>query len=384
MPVETISRLTIKGYKSIRDLTNFELNRFNVLIGANGSGKSNLIHFFRMLNFMFGQTNGGLQDFVAQNGRASSHLFYGNPTTRFIDASVKFDGEHRWSQYSFTLNWGAPDELYFADEILEYQREEVDEHPRRKLLGRGHVESAVLREADLPGESEVRRVARVFRSRLRQVRVYHFHDTSPRANIRVTQDLDRDNYLMSHAGNIAVFLHNLKENRPSHFKRILSTIQLIAPYIRDFAVEPQIASDRFVLLRWKDRSGETFGPHQLSDGTLRAIAMITALLQPEETMPSIMMFDEPELGLHPAAIGLIASLLKAAAEKRQVIVATQSPVLIREYEPEDVIVVERTEDNLGRGESVFTRLDRALLEAWLEDFDLGALYEKNVTGGGPQ
>ena len=216
------------------------------------------------------------------------------------------------------------------------------------------------------------------------VQVYHFHDTSEWENIRVSQDLRREDYLMSEAGNLAVFLHNLKERKPHHYKHILSTIQFVAPFIRDLVVEPQATNDRYVLLRWKDRSGETFGPHQLSDGTLRAIALITALLQPDETMPSIMLFDEPELGLHPAAIGLIASLLKSASEKRQVIVATQSPLLIRDYEPEDLIVVDRTEDDKGRGESTFTRLEAELLASWLSEFNLGELYEKNVTGGGPQ
>jgi predicted ATPase len=164
----------------------------------------------------------------------------------------------------------------------------------------------------------------------------------------------------------------------------LGTVQLIAPYIRDFVVEPQAANAQYVMLRWTDRSGDIFGPHQLSDGTIRAIALITALLQPEEMMPSIMLFDEPELGLHPAAIGIVAGLLKMAALERQVIVATQSPILIREYDPEDIIVVERTEDQRGRGESTFVRLEREPLETWLEDFDLGELYEKNVTRGYPQ
>ena len=384
MAVETITQLTIKGYKSIRDLENFELRRFNVLVGANGSGKSNFIDFFRMLNFMFNSTQGSLQLYVARKGRASSLLHYGSKTTRYMDACVQFDGDRQWSRYSFSLSWGAPDDLHFASELLEYQRDGKDHGPRQKQLGSAHLESAVLREADSRGDVAVASVAKVFRNRLRQVQVYHFHDTSDEANIRLTQSLDRDDYLMSHAGNLAVFLHHLKENKPTHYKRILSNVQIVAPYIRDFVVEPLLANDRFVLLRWKDRSGEIFEPNQLSDGTIRAIALITALLQPDESMPSIMLFDEPELGLHPAAIGLIASLLEAAAEKRQIIVATQSPILIRSYRPEDVIVVERSEDAKGKGESLFKRLDSVSLEFWLKDFDLGELYEKNVTGGGAQ
>jgi predicted ATPase len=384
MVVEAITNLTIKGYKSIRELENFELRRFNVFIGANGSGKSNVIDFFRMLNFMFSSTQGSLQLFIARKGRANSLLHYGSKGSRFIDASVQFDGDKQWSRYSFSLSWGAPDDLHFASELLEYQRDGKDATPRQKQLGSAHFESAVLRQADLRGDPALSTVAKIFRDRLRQVQVYHFHDTSDEANIRLSQSLDREDYLMGQAGNLAVFLHNLKENKPAHYKRILSTVQLVAPFIRDFVVEPQAANDRFVLLRWKDRSGETFEPSQLSDGTIRAIALITALLHPDEMMPSIMLFDEPELGLHPAAIGLIASLLKAAAEKRQVIVATQSPILIRHYSPDDVIVVERSEEAKGRGESTFKRLDASELESWLKDFDLGELYEKNVTGGGAQ
>jgi len=384
MAVETITHLTIKGYKSIHGLENFELRRFNVLIGANGSGKSNFIDFFRMLNFMFNSTQGSLQLYVARKGRANSLLHYGSKVSRFMDASVQFDGVKQWSRYSFSLSWGAPDNLHFASELLEYQRDGKDSTPREKQLGSAHLESEVLYQADAKGDPALSTVAKVFRNRLREVQVYHFHDTSDEANIRLSQNLDREDYLMSHAGNLAVFLYNLKEHKPAHYKRILSTVQLVAPFIRDFVVEPQATNDRIVLLRWKDRSGETFEPNQLSDGTIRAIALITALLQPDDTMPSVMLFDEPELGLHPAAIGLIASLLKSAAAKRQIIVATQSPILIREYAPEDVIVVERSENLKGRGESSFRRLERESLASWLGEFDLGELYEKNVTGGYPQ
>ena len=384
MAVETITHLTIKGYKSIRELENFELRRFNVLIGANGSGKSNFVDFFRMLNFMFNSTQGSLQLYIARKGRANSLLHYGSKVSRYMDASIQFDGQKQWSRYSFSLTWGAPDDLHFASELLEYQRDGKDAKPREKQLGSAHLESEVLFQADAKSDPALSTVAKVFRNRLRQVQVYHFHDTSEEANIRLAQSLDREDYLMSHAGNLAVFLHNLKENKPEHYKRILSTVQLVAPFIRDFVVEPQVANDRFVLLRWMDKSGATFEPNQLSDGTIRAIALITALLQPDEMMPSIMLFDEPELGLHPAAIGLIGSLLKSAAEKRQVIVATQSPILIRDYSAEDVIVVERSEDSKGRGESHFKRLERESLSSWLGDFDLGELYEKNVTGGYPQ
>lgn len=381
MAIETITNLTIKGYKSIQNLADLELRSFNVLIGANGSGKSNFIDFFRMLSFMFQSTDGSLQQFVAQNGYANSLLYYGSKTTRYLDASMIFEHDTQWSKYSFRLSWGAPDELHYDNELLEYQ---LDSDRKQMKLGNGYTESKVLKLAGKQPDLPLDTVSRVFRNRLRQIRVYHFHDTSDRSGIRVSQGFDRDDLLTSNADNIAVFLYNLKENEPAYYKHILNTIRIVAPFINDFIVEPRSTGDRTSILRWRDRSGDIFGPHQLSDGTIRAIALITALLQPEHMMPSIMLFDEPELGLHPAAINLIAELLKGAAEKRQIIVATQSPILISQYEPEDIIVIERSENADFRGSSTFTRLHKGPLEKWLEDYDLGELYQKNVTGGYPK
>lgn len=385
MEVETITQLTIMGFKSIRSLENFELRRFNVLIGANGVGKSNIIDFFQMLKFMFSSTQGSLRLYVAQRGGSNSLLhYYGLKKSRNLNAAIEFSGNQSWSRFSFSMFSGPPVALYFENENLEYKLEGDNSVFSKQVKNSGSQESQIFSQTDPENDSGTGFDSTSIRKLISQFQVYHFHDTSETANIRLAQDIDRDDHLMSHADNLAVFLYNLKKDRPSHFKRILSTVQLIAPFIRDFVVEPQATEHRFVLLRWMDGSGETFGPHQLSDGTIRAIALITALLQPNETMPSIMIFDEPELGLHPAAIALVANLLKAASEKRQVIVATQSPILIRDYEPEDVIVAERTEDDLGRGESTFKRLERDSLAAWLEDYDLGELYEKNVTGGYPK
>ncbi len=383
MAVERITELTIKGFKSFKSVDSFPLHRFNVLIGANGSGKSNFIDFFRMLNFAFGSSTGNLQLYAARKGRANSILHYGAKFTLNLDGAIKFDGVNQWSRYSFRLGWGAPAELFYARELLEYQREGKDSLPRQKQLGSGHLESEVLKQADKKEGIALSTVAKVFRDRHRAIRVYHFHDTSDESRVRLSQGMNRDQYLMSDAGNLAVFLYNLKQNKTGHYRKILETVQLVAPFIDDFILEPKLLNEQSLLFRWKDHAGDIFGPHQLSDGTIRAIALITALLQPDEAMPSIMLFDEPELGLHPSAIQLISTLLKSASEKRQIIVSTQSAILIRNYQPEDIIVVDRSETEKGRGESTLTRLETDQLAAWLEDFDLGKLYEKNVTGGGP-
>jgi predicted ATPase len=177
----------------------------------------------------------------------------------------------------------------------------------------------------------------------------------------------------------------LQQSYPAHFDRILTTVRLAVPYLRDFVLERDRLSPGRIQLRWRDRSPDhEFGAHQLSDGSLRAIALITALMQPEELLPALIAIDEPELGLHPSAIATVAQLIRAVSRKRQVIVATQSSRLIAGFAPEEVVVVERDEDERGHGASTFKRLSDEALGAWREDYDLGQLYDMNVTGGGPQ
>lgn len=214
---------------------------------------------------------------------------------------------------------------------------------------------------------------------------YHFHDTSSDSMIRNTQALNWNSLLLYNGANLASFLYALQQTHPAHYQRILETFQTNVPYVRQLILRPDVLDPGSILLRWQDRNPDyEFGGHQLSDGSLRGLALVTARLQPEETMPGIILLDEPELGLHPAGITVIASLIRAVSHKRQVIVSTQSPRFLAEFDPEQVVVVEREEDESGFGRSVFTRLDSDALKGWLEDYDLGTLYEMQVTGGAPQ
>jgi len=129
----------------------------------------------------------------------------------------------------------------------------------------------------------------------------------------------------------------------------------------------------------------------LPDGTLRFIALATLFLQPGSYQPSVILVDEPELGLHPYAIALLASLIKQVstqqvtistlikqASAKRVIISTQSPLLLDDFQPEDVLVADRV-----NGATQFTRLDSEKLESWLQDYSLGQLWEKNELGGRP-
>ncbi len=380
--MEKLTRIRVEGFRSFRDV-DVELGNVTVLIGANGSGKSNFINFFKMLQAILDDR---LQMYVARSGGASSILHYGPKKTDFLRAELLFMNEQGASRYSNTLMFTSPDRLVFGLEMVTVWLEPTRD-PKKPIyaIGSGHSETVLFRDLQQLDEAAEPEMARAFIHHLKRLQVYHFHDTSDAANIRITQDIDRNRELLGDAGNLAAFLYMLQQTKPKHFARILRTIQLVVPYLHKLILEPERLNPKKILLRWSDKSGEyEFGPHHLSDGSLRVIAIITALLQPKEMLPSVIVMDEPELGLHPAAVEIVASLLREVSSKRQVIIATQSPGFISHFSPDEVIVVERHEDNHGFGESRCTRLSADSLESWLEDFSLGELYEKNVTGGWPK
>ena len=209
-------------------------------------------------------------------------------------------------------------------------------------------------------------------------RVYHFHDTSDVAGLRCPQAV-RDNLrLKSDGSNLAPFLRFLRERHPRRYRDVVETVRLAAPFFGDFVYRREVGER--VDLEWyhRDDHDTPRGPLQISDGTLRFICLSTLLLQPPELQPEPIIIDEPELGLHPHALTLLAEMVRGASAARQVIVSTQSADLVSEFEPEDVVVVNRR-----NGESVFERLDSDVLQDWLKEYSVGQLWKAEVVGGGP-
>lgn len=368
-----LRRVVLKGFKSIREME-LELHPLNVLIGANGAGKSNLISFFKMLNEMMA---GRLQAYIGTTGRAQSLLHFGPKMTLQVEARLEFEVDNGLDTYSMRLFHAAGDTLVFADETLSFLQTGYRK-PKLVPLGAGHQETRIGQEAEKAGPTA--KVAKVFRHLLNQCRVYHFHDTSPTARVRQHAYVGDNRWLMPDAGNLAALLLRYREeNEGSVYQRIVSTIRLIAPFFDDFDLEPTGPNKQDILLNWRDKdSDQLFGPHQLSDGTLRAMCLVTLLLQADAELPELVIVDEPELGLHPYALNVIASLFRKASRHTQVLISTQSRSFLDNFAPEDIVVVNRE----GR-ESRLSRLDPGKLEAWLEEYTLGEIWEKNVLGGGP-
>ena len=361
--------LELKGFKSIQDLGRLEFRPLNVMIGANGAGKSNLVAFFRLLSWM-SASPGNLQEHIARIGGANSVLHDGAARTPQMEARIEIGSDSGTNQYALRLFHAATDTLIFAEERYRFSRFAYGGEAPWKSLDGGHRESRLLVQAT------TETTAGVILQLLREFKVYQFHNTSDTARIKSRWDVDDSRYLKEDAGNLAPFLYRLYQSEPVYYRRIVETVRQAVPFFADFRFDENYGK---LLLQWTERGSDlVFGPHQASDGSLRLFALLSLLLQPEADLADVIILDEPELGLHPFAVQLLAGALRAASNHCQVIVCTQSMPLINHFDPGDIVVVDRPERA-----SAFRRLDPAALRDWLEEYSLAELWEKNVIGGRP-
>ena len=367
---QRLTRITLRGYKTIRALEGFEPGAITVLIGPNGSGKSNFISFFRLLSWALA-TPGNLRTHVAELGGASGVLHDGPETTRELEAALTMTSKAGENEYRFRLVHGAGDTLMFAEEAFRFSRSGLPTKARWTELDAGHREPRLIAKAE-EGDA----TASTILGMLRRVIVHQFHNTSSTARLRNNWPADDGRRLKEDAANLASFLYRLQRSEPAYYRRILETIRSVLPFFADFELEPEFGR---LLLRWRERGSDVvFNVSQAADGMLRLMALIALLQQPEVDLPDVLVLDEPELGLHPFAIDVLAGLMRSVSSQAQVIVATQSVALVDRFDPEDIVVVERA----GR-ESTFRKLSSAELGAWLEQYSLSELWEKNIIGGRP-
>jgi predicted ATPase len=360
--------ITIKGFKSVASIEKLPLQAINVIIGPNGSGKSNFIGVF---SFLHAIREGKLQDYVTKAGGAEKVLHFGSKVTKKMELHISFEGEV--NQYSLTLSPTNADELFPSEEWVYFWN--------KSRYPKGPVGTGVARKGKEAGISDIssRGIESFVRGHLASWRLYHFHDTSVSSPMKKTAALNDNRFLQPDGSNLAAFLYYLREKHEVAYKLIRASVQRVAPFFDDFQLQPLKLKPDTILLEWRHKNSDAyFDASSLSDGTLRFIALATLLLQPQQYRPSVILVDEPELGLHPMAITILASLVRAASEKTQVILSTQSPLLLDHFEPEDVLVADRVD-----GSTQFTRLNKANLENWLKDYSLGQLWEKNELGGRP-
>ena len=363
---QSLDKLSISGFKSIRELKNFELGKLNVLIGGNGAGKSNFVEIFRMLSAM---VEVRFAEYIRIRGGSDGFLFNGPKVTSFIRVCFEFGD----NSYAVELKPSVAEE-FVMNELERYL--ENNWHPTNN----GGIESQIT---DNKSEESMFHSGRVgmgyfIHQAISNWVVYHFHDTGANAPMRRSEITVDNQRLRSDASNIAPFLLSLRDSKSSAYNYIVETVKLVTPFFEDFMLVPVLkGEEEKVSLSWKQKGSDyPMQPYHFSDGTIRFICLVTALLQP--CLPSTIVIDEPELGLHPYAIEILAELMKAASQKTQVIVSTQSPHLIDNFDPGNIIITDRED-----GASTFKRLDEKELTGWLNEYSLGELWRKNVIAGGP-
>jgi predicted ATPase len=362
---DAVRAVEVEGHTSIRD-ARVELGRVNVLIGANGAGKSN---FIRVLELLGRIVDKQLALYVRRSGGASL-LFNRSTSARRI--RLKLDSVP--ASYEAVLEPSVDDGVYFAQEIL-YPKE--GDPASAVTFADGDSETFLYRAPEIFGLGH--EITSPVIKGLRGCRVYHFHDTGPQSTIKAPAPTADNLAVHGDGRNVASVLARLRDSDDSEdvaaYRRISGVVRQVAPFFRDFVLEPE-RSDR-IRLRWREADSDTvFSAHQMSDGTLRFVCLATLLLQPK--LPALVVVDEPELGLHLYGITQLAGLIRQASERSQVLLATQSVTLVNEFDLDDLIVVERED-----GASTFSRPDRDRLTAWLDDYSLGELWQKNVIGGRP-
>ncbi len=363
-----IKKLTIKGFKSIKDLDRLQLGSLNVLIGANGVGKSNFVSYFRMLGEMMELR---LQTWTTNQGSADRIVSFGIKETLEVESFIEFG----LNGYKFTLEPTLDGSFSFIEEKLFFAGPYYGDS--WESLGSGHKEAKLQEKFKTSTKGKV---ADYCYSSIASWKVFHFHDTSDTAGVKRFGAVHDNDYLRPDASNLAAYLYRLADEAPDTYDQIVKTVRLAIPFFDDFILKPRPlkTGEEQINLLWKQKNSDyALWPSQLSDGSIRFICLVTALLQPDP--PATIIIDEPELGLHPYAIVLLGSLLRSASDRMQVIVSTQSVPLVNEFTIDDLIIVERES-----GGTVFKRHDEEEFANWLEDYSVGELWEKNILGGRPK
>lgn len=364
-----LNSIEIQGFKSIpfKNPLKLDFGDINILLGANGAGKSNIVSFFRMLGYMM---NGNFQRFVAESGTNQKFLYYGAKKTPSLSSSLLFETSDSYDTYSFSLSKAIPDRLIFTSESIEHKNKSDDETIQYTLQPTFNESALIISNCD---------TAIAIRNLIGSCKVYQFSDSSQSSPMRQSAPLESAYYLQSEANNIASFLYLLKHSYSVSYRRIVEYVRDVVPQFHDFYLEPL---NGYISLKWIDTSSNDYilSADQLSDGSIRFIALATLLLQPEELMPFVIIIDEPELGLHPYAVGQLNEMIKDASHHAQIIIATQSTAILDGFSANDVTVIERDSTIPG---TIAQKLSEENYHDWLEEYTLSELWNKNIIGGRP-
>ena len=329
-----IRKLRLKGFRSIA-ADEIELDNPTFLVGRNGSGKTNIVAAF---DFLAAAMASPLRTVIAQHGGISEvcHRLPNAQISSGLELAVEFGSLRRdlvSGSYSFEIRALPGDAFEVVREVCRTVDDEGHEEgfswsPGQHLLksslpgvpeGNAAFEPTTLLLPVLGGHTALSPVLRV----LSRMRTYSIDP----AKLRVAQDADLGLELRSDGSNAASVLQRLERDSPETLARIEDLLAAALPHgveIKPVRYGSKLSID--FVQAWGEGQRITFNAASMSDGTLRALGILTAAFQ--EPLPSLMVIEEPEATIHPGALGLILDLLQFASERTQVVVTTHSPELL--------------------------------------------------------
>lgn len=370
-----IESLRVRGFRSLADIDLTNLTSATVLLGPNGSGKSNILRFLYLLPYMVARRH--LARFVERYGGASDQLFGGSDATDQIQAEITLKSGTTRYDYRFILEYAYPDRLIFGEEAFRCRPGKDHKDTKWHDLGSAHREANLVLAAqsnEFPHLDKTAAAAIV--QVLQQCMVFQFHNTDYRSAIRRDTHVRPYSKLRFDGGNLAAVLYRMEREDRKRYERICQYIRRILPGFDQFDI---VEHEGKVAIQWlSDWSDYGIGAHLTSDGSLRTFALVTLLNCTPEMLPDVVLLDEPELGLHPAAVTLIGSMIQSLALQKQVIVATQSPLLVDLFSLEQTRILE-----LKHGRTTIREVDPAEYAQWLNEYSTGELWQRNLLGGRP-
>jgi len=363
----SIETLTIEGYRSIGAMIGMKFGPLSIVVGANGAGKSNLVSFLRLLQEL---GHGRLQMLISKMGSADPLFHQGIANTKQIKCDLRSEN----FRYTLRLQSTDAESLVIRSERIgepaDKQSFVVSDFDSESRLSPAK-QSRPLSPDETPSFSS--ELIDDVRKLLRGIRVHHFHDTDASAAMRRSCGIDQTERLHHDGSNLAAVLYDLRTNHPKRFDTILRSLKRIAPFVQDinFSHDKGGVEDRIRIIWTQVGSEYRFNAQHFSDGTIRFLCILVAIFQAKP--PGMLVIDEPELGLHPEAVALLAGLLNSASHRMQLVVTTQSPMLLSQFTPDDVITVDQR-----NGCSDFRRLDGKRLTKWLKDYSLGEIWQKGL------
>ncbi|MCH9036693.1 MAG: AAA family ATPase [Chloroflexi bacterium] len=338
-----ISKITIKNYKSLENVT-LNLGPLTVLVGANGSGKSNILDALMFLKSMVTPEQLA-HEVLEPRGRYES-VVWGGEIKRAIAFRVSWQDQQLNSGACLTYSLDLGYEYRRERGVITKEKIETNGNPpfQRDDSGRvtftrkdgSSVSEHTFPELSVFGIPSVQDIAEVA-SLLKLTRNWELYNFEYRG-MRPPQPVRKEYRLSETGNNLSTVLHAIYSSKPLIFSEVFESVKVAVPTAEALFSDLTEDGKTYVALKEKDVP-QPVGSWGLSDGTLFALALSTALLTPQ--IPGLLCLESPDASLHPYVMEHVAELLKSASRKTQVIVTTHSPYLLDYLPPESIVVVEK-------------------------------------------